>query len=277
MWNHRSDADLAAGVPAYRRIMPFLMRGRNESAVYFEQQLDIERAEAFIAEFNRRHAETPITLFHLVLYAAVETLASRPRLNRFVSGGQLWQRRGIWVSFSAKKRIDDDAPIVVIKRRFDPGQPFADFVAALSDSIGEGRSDKRSRVDKELSLLLALPTAVLGKAVGAAQRLDRWGLLPRSFIDGDPMFASLFIANLGSLKMDAAYHHLYEYGNIPIFCVIGRTDAVPAIRDGKLHEQRRAVLRYTYDERIEDGLYAQRSLRELQRIVEDPGAHGLTV
>ena len=35
----------------------------------------------------------------------------------------------------------------------------------------------------------------------------------------------MFFANLASIGMDACYHHLYEYGNIGIFAVIGR--AVP--------------------------------------------------
>ena len=39
MFGRRRDGTLAEVAP-YRRIMPFLMKGRNESAVYFEQLLD---------------------------------------------------------------------------------------------------------------------------------------------------------------------------------------------------------------------------------------------
>ena len=38
--------------PPYRRMMAFLMRGRNESAVYFEQHLDLSRTLPWIAERN---------------------------------------------------------------------------------------------------------------------------------------------------------------------------------------------------------------------------------
>ena len=47
--------------------------------------------------------------------------------------------------------------------------------------------------------------------------LDSVNLLPGSFIHPDPMYASMFIANLGSVKLESAFHHLYEYGNIPLF------------------------------------------------------------
>jgi hypothetical protein len=254
--------------------MPYLMKGRNESAVYFDLPVDVTRTRVFIDAFNAAHPATRITLFHVVLWAVVQTLERRPRLNRFVAGSKLWERDGIWISYSAKKRLDDESPIVILKRRFDPAESFEAMVGALHAGLREGRSDKKSRVDKEVSAVLALPGPALRALLALSKLADSLGMLPRSMIDGDPMYASLFIANLASLKMDAGYHHLYEYGNIPIFCVIGRIADVPAVRDGRVEVRPVANLRFSYDERIEDGLYAQRSLEILRGIVEDPAAHG---
>ena len=110
----------------------------------------------------------------------------------------------------------------------------------------------------------------MGWVVSLVRKADDWGLLPRFLLDTDPLHGSMFIANLGSLKMDAAYHHLYEWGTIPIFCVIGQIREVPVVVDGEVVVGRRAVLRFTYDERVEDGLYAQRSLEQMRLLVEDP-------
>jgi hypothetical protein len=272
MFGRRPDATLATDVPAYRRIMPFLMKGRNESAVYFDLPIDMTRPRELLDAFNQANPDSKATLFHLVTWAAVRTLAERPRLNRFVAGGRLWQRDGIWISYSAKKRFDDDSPIVVLKRRFDPGASFEQTVRAMHAGVKEGKSDRRSRVDKELGVLLRLPGPLLRMLLALAPLADGLGLLPRSFIDGDPMFASLFIANLGSLKMDAAYHHLYEYGNIPIFCVIGQVHDEAVVVDGKVEVRPMALLRFSYDERVEDGLYAQRALQRLRQLVEEPSS-----
>jgi hypothetical protein len=274
MFWSRSDARRARDVPAYRRLMPYLMKGANESAVYFDLPVDVTRTRSFIEGFNAAHPETRITLFHVVLWAAVRTLERRPRLNRFIAGGKLWERDGIWISYSAKKRLDDESPIVVLKRRFDSGESFEAMVGALYAGLREGRSAKQSRVDKEVRAVLALPGPALRALLALSKFADGLGMLPKSMIDGDPMYASLFIANLASLKMDAGYHHLYEYGNIPIFCVIGQIADVPAVRDGRVEVRPIANLRFSYDERIEDGLYAQRSLEILRGIVEDPAAHG---
>ena len=60
LWR-RPDGDLVRDVPPTKAIMPYLMRGRNESAVYFEQQVAMRHADAFVREFNVAHPETPIT------------------------------------------------------------------------------------------------------------------------------------------------------------------------------------------------------------------------
>ena len=79
-------------------------------------------------------------------------------------------------------------------------------------------------------------------------------------IDTDPLYTSAFVANLGSIGIDAAYHHLYEHGNCPLFVTIGQ------VRDGQL------TIRYTFDERVEDGLYCAKSLQVLAQRIEDPAA-----
>ena len=99
---------------------------------------------------------------------------------------------------------------------------------------------------------------MLAFAIALLDRLYRWGLAPRSLVDTDPMYTSAFVANLGSLKIDAAYHHLYEHGNCPLFVTIGR------IHDG------RVTLRYTYDERVEDGHYCAGALKLVRERIENP-------
>jgi len=262
-----------ADVPPYRRMMQFLMRGRNEAAVYFEQTLDLTRTLPWIEQWNVRHAAAGrrATIFHVLLHALGATLHERPRLNRFAVGRKLYDRDGVYVSFSAKKRMDDDAPLATIKRRFEPGESFAQMMEGLTSDVGDARSDKKSTIDRELDLLLRLPAPVLDRVVGLLHRLDAFGLAPRALLDSDPMYASAFVANLGSIKIDAAYHHLYEHGNCPLFVALGQVTRTPVVADDGMVTARPTVLiRYTYDERVEDGLYCAHALDRLRRRVEDP-------
>jgi len=260
----RHDATLVSGVSLTRAIMPFIMPTRTESAVYFEQTLDVTHAHEYIA---RRAAEdgTKLTFFHLYSYALVQTLGERPRLNRFTSGGNLYQRNAIELGFSAKKQLNDRSPLVVVKRAFDPSDSFDDHVKRVLDAVDEARSSKPNQTDKELSIFLALPRVVLRMGVALLRWLDSVNLAPAALIGPDPLYSSVFIANLGSVGLEAAFHHLYEWGNCPIFAVVGRVrDEVRP--DGSARKF--VTVRYTFDERIEDGLYCARALDRLRQRVE---------
>ncbi len=268
----RPDGKLATDVAPFRQMMPFLMRTRTESAVYFEQDLDLTKTQKFIDDYNATH-ERRITVFHLFTWAIAHVLHARPRMNRFVMGNRVYQRDGVWISYSAKKALADGSPIVVLKRKFDPNMSFDQTVDFMHGDLKEGRSDKKSHMDKELSLFLKLPAMVLAWGVNMVRWLDSVNLLPGSFIHPDPMYASMFIANLGSVKLESAFHHLYEYGNIPLFAAIGRSKLVPVVDEsGAVTSKKVCSVKYTFDERIEDGLYCAHSLELLRTMVEDPQA-----
>ena len=269
MFGRRRDGTLARVAP-YRRMMPYLMRSKGESMVLFEQQLDLTRTLPWLDDWNRHHAGRA-SLFHLVLHAVAGALHARPRLNRFVAGGRVYDRDGVYLTFAAKKAMRDDAPLSTVKRRFEPGEGFAAMVAALTSDVGAARSGRPSRLDREVSVLLRLPGVALAGAVGLLRWLDRQGLAPASLTGDDPMYTSVFLANLGSLKIDAAYHHLYEHGNCPLFVTVGKVAPAPfAGDDGTVTARPGVTLRYTYDERIEDGFYAARALERLQELLESP-------
>jgi hypothetical protein len=265
----RNDGDVVVDVPATRRIMPFLMPTRNESLVFFDLDVDAGAVDARVKAF--KDAGVRATALHVVVVAAARVLQERSRLNRFVAGGRLYQRRGLYVSFSAKKEKSDSGAIVVVKKQLDPGRSDVDLAADLEGGVVASRSDAVTATDKELKFFLALPVFVLSLFMKLARALDAWGLLPRYFVDGDPLSASLFVANLGSLGMDAAQHHLYEYGNIPLFCVIGKKRHAFFVDDAGAVKAREVYpLRFTFDERIEDGLYCLKALQLLQQKIEAP-------
>ncbi|HEY5925871.1 MAG TPA: 2-oxo acid dehydrogenase subunit E2 [Kofleriaceae bacterium] len=261
-------------VHPYRRMMSFLIRGRNEAAVYFEQRIDVSRAQPWLAARHNPNlpASQQAKLFHLILHALASVLHERERLNRFTVRRRTYQRNDVFLSFAAKKAMSDDAPLATVKRRFEKGESFDALVASLTTDIGEARSDKPSHIDKELSVLLKLPGFLLSFLIGVLARLYAWGLAPRSLVDTDPLYTSAFVANLGSIGLDAAYHHLYEHGTCPLFMTIGRVVDAPLVIDGKVDVRPTVTLRFTYDERIEDGLYAAKTLKLLSERIAHPAS-----
>jgi len=93
-------------------------------------------------------------------------------------------------------------------------------------------------------------------------------------IEGDPMFTSMFISNLGSVGLDRTYHHLYEYGTAGMFAAMGmpRKQLMPD-RAGNPVLRDILEVRWTLDERVNDGLYCARGLAQLKKVIEDPAAY----
>ena len=72
------------------------------------------------------------------------------------------------------------------------------------------------------------------------------------------------MANLGSVGHDAGFHHLWEYGTCSMFGVLGK---IKTSADGR----RFVTMCWTYDERIEDGLYSYLAIAGIKERVENPG------
>jgi hypothetical protein len=264
MFGRRPDASLVPDISPMRRFMPFVSPRRNDSLVLFAQAIDAEPALAHLEELNaERLPERRITFFHLLLRSIALALHERPRLNRFTAGGRLWQRDGVWITFSAKRALDDNAPILTVKRRFDPDESLDEMVDGILERLGAGRKGKRTQSDNEMDLMLRLPSPLIRVLMWLARKADALGLYPRSMIEPDPLFTSAFVANLGSVGLAAGYHHLWEYGNCGIFCVLGKF--TPGA-DGR----RRVELKWSYDERVDDGFYAAGSLERVRERLEHP-------
>jgi hypothetical protein len=252
--------------------MPFVMSTRTESAVLCREQVMAAPAQAFLARLNaKRPPERPASLFHMVLRSLALCIHDRPRVNRFVAGGRYYQRRGVWLSFSGKRGMSDDAPIYTAKRLFTKEETFEEMVDSLWDTQLAGRSGKESDTDKEISLLLKMPPFVLQRVVRIGRWLNERNLFPKVMIDNDPLFATAFVANLGSVGIDACYHHNYDYGTIPVFLTVGRLKKIPIVNQAdEIVPAEVFDLKYTYDERTEDGFYVSRGLAMITRRLENP-------
>jgi hypothetical protein len=268
----RSDGSLIKTEPPVRQIMPYLMPTRTESVVLHEARYDLTRTLPWLEHYNATHPRRA-TLFHLLLYAFSRVLHERPGLNRFVSGNRLYQRNSVELSFAAKKEFRDDAPFVTVKIPFPATDSFEQHVERIAGSIERARGGAKTSVDTELKLALALPNVLLRLVMGFLRWLDRVNLMPGSMIKSDPMYTSMFVANLGSINITGAFHHLFEYGTCSLFAVVGKVDKTLFIIDGKPEVRDGLTVSWTFDERINDGFYCASSLQIAQRVVEDPEKH----
>ena len=265
----RGDGTLRRDVHPYRQIMQYVMPTRTESVVYFDEHIDAGNLQAYLSE---AHDAFGAGMTQAIVGAAAITLFKNPKMRQFVSGRRLYQRNGVWLTFSMKrKKLDQRARLSVVKLEAQPTDTFRDLCARISDQINVERSDAKTYADKEYALFNRLPRPVLIIATRFLRWLDHHNLLPyEAFIKSDGMYTNMFIANLGSIGMNPGYHHLYEWGNCPLFMTVGRINEQPVARDGAVVVRPMLHIRYSYDERIDDGLTARHGLDCLRHVLEDP-------
>ena len=131
----------------------------------------------------------------------------------------------------------------------------------------KGGNDINDLLDK----LAKLPRCVMRFAMCIFRFLDFHGWMPESICRGDSNYATVLLSNLGSIKCNAAYHHLNNYGTNSIVITIGKIHKEQVIDlQGNVSVRDVVTLGATADERIADGFYFAKSLRILEQILEQP-------
>ena len=126
-------------------------------------------------------------------------------------------------------------------------------------------------MDTAARVLMAFPAVILKFVVWFLKLLDYFGLLPKFLTKLSPFHGSLFITNMGSLGMPPVFHHLYEFGNLPVFIAMGakRTEYVMN-KNGEVEKKRYIDFTVVCDERICDGHYYATALKMFKKIIENP-------
>lgn len=272
MFFRRKDGEpLDKQLSVSRRFLPFVLGPATDSWLLWEEKIKMEPALAFIERWNASHpAEEKISLHHLLLRACAKAYMSHMRMNKFVSGNRYYKRNGVYISFSAKKEMSESAGLLIFKRRFEEGETMEAVVRDLRSMLDKDRKEKVSGQEKETNIYMLLPRFVLSGMFKLWKVLDYFNLLPHSMIESNPMYAGMFISNLGSLGMDSGWHHLYTFGNISLFGVLGAPMDTPVVEDGQVVVRKVASLKWTFDERIEDGYNAGRAAATVTRLMENP-------
>ncbi|WBY63961.1 hypothetical protein [Thermocaproicibacter melissae] len=101
--------------------------------------------------------------------------------------------------------------------------------------------------------------------------MDYFGLLPMALLKVSPFHGSLFITSMGSLGIPPIYHHLYNFGNVPVFLAFGAKRYENQIDDsGKVVKKKYIDYTFVTDERICDGFYFASALKLFRSYLANP-------
>lgn len=266
----RKDGVYLRKLPGFRKMFPFLMPTRTESVIFYSQKVRLRGALAWLDKANAGR-EKRLSIFHVVLAASARTLALRPDANRFIAGRRIYQRRTIDLSFVVKRELTEGAAETTVKITIDPRATVFDVAEKVSGAVRSTRGTESSSDEKTTALLTSLPRSITRLVVQGARFLDYFNLLPASYIRGDSLYTSVYLANLGSIGLDAVFHHMFEWGNAAFFIVVGKRKKEPVADDrGEMAILDVLNMNISLDERITDGVNYAATIAMLTDLIENP-------
>lgn len=265
----RPDGKIVEGGDPMIHIMPYISRGRNDSAIYYRDTIRIDGIQEYIREQRREGRR--VTLFNIIITAMLHLIYQRPRLNRFIAGRRLYDHNDFDIQYVVKTDMHDDAFESVARVGFDEDDSLFSICEAMKASVDDIRDSSDKWDDKFIKFCVGMPRWVLRLFAVLLRWADFHGYLPKSWIKQIPMYSSVFISHLGSIGGDSPFHHLYEFGTTSIFMTIGKVYQKPyPDKDGGTQWCKVIDLCFTIDERICDGYYLIKSLKLFNHLLSDP-------
>lgn len=255
-------------------IMPYIMPNRCDNEAVLNELIDITALNDYLAKKNAQNPDFKYTWFHVISAALAKVIVLRPKMNYFYSGNRLYERRDIEIAFNVKKKFEDNGDEAVAKCAIDRngGSPVEQVHDYVKDFVTKVRvKNETESTTQKMNVLSNMPRFILKTVFWFLRVLEYWGFYPESLKNDDPRYSTVYISNLGSIKMNADYHHLFGQGTISFFVVIGEKKMRPIFKEDGSYEMRDTInLGMTIDERIADGYYFAKSIRLLKYLLQNP-------
>lgn len=270
-WGDRADGRLIRSSPVIEKLVPYIMVNRNGANNLFADSVEISAVEGYIRK-KRREGLTGFGLTHVLFAAYARTVAKYPALNRFVSGQKIYSRgTDITICMTVKKEMKLESPDTVIKVHLNPTDTADDVYRKFSEQVSKAKDEMQtSGVDDTAGIMTAIPGLVLKFVVWLLKTMDYFGLVPGFLLEISPFHGSVYFTSMASLGIRPVFHHLYDFGNVPVFCAFGKKRRVSEMIDGEKVEKHYVDMNFTLDERICDGYYYASLIKYFMRLLAHP-------
>ncbi len=252
----------------FERFLYYLKPRRSDSEVYISKCIDVTELVKYMKEKKKDNED--LTYFHLFSTAVAKVVYNKPLLNRFIIGGNKYDRNDITLSFVAKTDFSDTAREFLTVIKVDANDSLMDISRKIKGDVKKIRSNKESHTDDFVNKLGRLPKWVIAIIVWIIKRLDNHDMLPQSLTKNSVYHSTVLLSNLGSIHCDGIYHNLTNFGTNSILLTIGEIKEEVKVIEGEIVKRYVCDFGITLDERIADGVYFAKSINLLEYILNDP-------
>ena len=269
-WGDRIDGRRVRTAQVMEQITAYFMPNRTGASNLFAESVEISELERYVHR-KRKEGLPGFSITHAVLAAYVRTVAKHPELNRFIAGQRIYSRgEDIAVCMTVKKELTAEAPDSLIKVHLHPADTAADVYRKFNEKVKEAKNEMETTADATVAGFMAIPRLVLKFAIWLLKCLDYFGQVPAFLLEISPFHGSVYFTNVGSLGIKPVFHHLYDFGTVPVFCAFGRKRRAEEIKAGEIVERKYLDLTFNLDERICDGFCYAGAIKYFLRILSHP-------
>ena len=271
-WGDRPDGRKLRTLDPVQVVGGFIMPTRVGASNFVRDSVEIAAMERYIRE-KRRAGLTGFGITHVFLGAYVRTVAKYPALNRFFSGQQTFSRdNDIQFCMMVKEDMTTEAAESAMKLHLQPTDTVEDIYRKMNEQVTRIKeAADASNFDKTAKLLSLIPGVAFKFVVWVLKVMDYFGLLPRFLLEVSPFHGSIFFTSMGSLGIPPIVHHLYDFGNLPVFCAFGckyRKNEIDM--EGNVVQRKYIDFTVNTDERICDGFYFATALKHMKKLLQHP-------
>lgn len=259
----RKDAKRVRDISGLNQILIDLKPKRSLGEVYINRKIDVTNVVSYLDDYKKNHDEK-LTLFYIFTAAVAKTMYHRNKLNRFVANRHLYEHNELVISFVAKIEFNDDSEEVMVLIPINDDDNLFTIANKIQEKVNSIRNKtaKSEGANDAILILGKLPNIIRVPIMGLFKYLDRIGHVPASLIKDNLYYSSMIISNIGSIKSDAIYHNLTDFGTCSGLIATGEIKE----ENGKYYCEFGA----TIDERVADGYYLVKSVHMIEQLLNDP-------
>ena len=267
----RKDGRLLRSLPAFNKFIPYIMPARNDRTNQYEESFEVSSVDRMLRRL-RVDGYKGIGILHFLIAGYIRGLSMLPGMNRFVVGRRVYARNNIEVVMTVKRSLAVDATETTIKVEFEPTDTIIDVYRKMTEKIDEIKtSEDTNNTEDVADALCRAPRFLLRFAVAVIRMLDYFGWLPESLTSASPFHGSMIITDLGSLRIGPVFHHIYNFGTLPVFVAFGaKRHSYELDRHGEMVDRKYIDCKFVMDEGTVDGHYYAQFLQAFRYMFLHP-------
>ena len=270
-YGDRKEGRLLRSLPAFNRFIPYIMPERSDALIYYEESFEITALDRRLRQL-RVAGYKGIGILHFMIAAYIRGVSMLPGINRFCVGRRIYARDGIEIVMVVKRSMSLNATETTVKVHFEPTDTILDVYRKMNEKIEEIKTGETNNNTEELAEAFSkAPRPLLRLALWFVRVLDYFGKVPESWLEASPFHGSMIISDLGSLRLGPVYHHIYNFGTLPVFITFGaKHHKYELNRHGQMLDNKYIDTKFVLDERICDGHYYSQFLQAYRYMFQHP-------